>query len=319
MDDDELTSAARERLTSNDAPIATTDTVASRDASLTTLLAAHVRALRSPEDYTDLATAATALAQLGTPGIEALVAILVDPGAGNEARRRAALALGQSGDARALAPLVAALHDDAERYLPMAAAIALGALRMGEAVPALVEALQDPTNQYGATAWEALVLIGQASTPALATALAAGPTGPVGATSQRRLAARALGRLGQAGDARTLEPLRAALHDADPLVRWEAVSALGWARGEQAVQDVRPLLQDPDPDVRSEVIHVLAWAGTPDDLDALKHLRRHDTARQWEGEQVRDVAAWAMKQIRGRARAQARAHAHLQDSRHVCG
>jgi len=285
-DDDELTGAAQETPTLSEV---------STDASLVTRVAQHVHALRSPENHTDLAAAAFALGQLGTPGLEALVAILEDPLAGNEARRWAALALGQSGDPSALAPLVGALHDTAERYLPMAAALALGTLGRAEAVPALVEALGDTTNQYGDTAWHTLVRLGPASTPALATALTAGPA------SQRRLAARALGRLGQAGDERTHEPLRAALHDGDPLVRWEAVSALSWARGEHAAQDIRPLLQDPDAGVRNEVIQILAYTGTAADLPALDHIRRHDAARQWEGERLRDVAAWAMKQIRARA------------------
>jgi HEAT repeat protein len=68
----------------------------------------------------------------------------------------------------------------------------------------------------------------------------------------------ALGRLG-ATDPQTLETLREALKDEEPLVRSSAAAALGQLRATdpQTLETLREALKDEDPRVRDQVFNVL--------------------------------------------------------------
>jgi HEAT repeat protein len=149
-------------------------------------------------------------------------------------RRRAAAArlLGRIGDARAIAPLVAALADPTPE-VRQDAARALGQIGDTRAVEPLAAALRD---DYGASeaAGEALVQIGGArALRSLASALGDD------SESVRWLACRMLSRI---ADARVVEPLVSALADPNDRIREAAAGALdslGW----QPVDDAQRALR----------------------------------------------------------------------------
>src|SRR5690349_8249622 len=192
--------------------------------------------------------AALTLMHLGEPGISALIGVLQDPAADSEARRWAALALGQSGDTRTLAPLVDALDDPADAYVRMTTAIALGHLALqhvtggladpvgAAAIAAEIRALGDATGVYGRTAQDALVRVGAAAVPALIAALDAG-------SLQQRVVVPDV--LGPIGDRRAVEPLVRTLGDAEPRVRAAAAGGLTWLQDPAAAPALLPLLEDP--------------------------------------------------------------------------
>lgn len=78
--------------------------------------------------------------------------------------------------ARVLRPLTACLHDE-DPSVRCAAALALAELGLVEATPDLIESLGDASGWVRASAADALALMGEGATPALATVLAAGPQG----------------------------------------------------------------------------------------------------------------------------------------------
>ena len=78
--------------------------------------------------------------------------------------------------ARVLRPLTACLHDE-HPSVRCAAALALAELGLVEATPDLIESLGDASGWVRASAADALALMGEGATPALATVLAAGPQG----------------------------------------------------------------------------------------------------------------------------------------------
>jgi len=176
-----------------------------------------VAALQHPHVNVEQAVVA-ALEQLGDPrAVEPLVAALQDRGV--PIRQAAAGALGQLGDARAVEPLVLALQD-ADEGVRQAAAGALGQLGDARAVEPLVVAAARGSR----AAAEALRRLGPAAVEPLLERLK---------DQNRDNDARqhAAAALGQIGDARAVEPLVAALEDADPDVRWavaKALETLGW-------------------------------------------------------------------------------------------
>ena len=182
--------------------------------------------------------AGEALARLGAPAIEPLIAALRDPDADvrkvatralveiggpsfdplfvalrEDRCADAAVALGEIGDRRAVEPLIMALGAGNEA-MSAAAAMALGKLKDALAVEPLIRALSDRAGDVRANAAKAL---------------------------------------GEIGDRRAVEPLIAALHDQDRDVRFGAVWALGEIGDARAVEPligalettrVRPLGHD---------------------------------------------------------------------------
>ncbi len=101
--------------------------------------------------------ASDALAAIGEPAVEALLAQLGEPGW--KVRCAAARALGHIGDKRAVAPLIAALHDD-HSMTCMTAAGALGRIGSVRALTPLMAILRDGSPSVRREAAGALALIG---------------------------------------------------------------------------------------------------------------------------------------------------------------
>jgi HEAT repeat protein len=150
-------------------------------------------------------------------------------------RVTAALALGVSGDFRAVDPLMEALEDEAPAVRE-AAAISLGKLKRRKSVEALIEALQDEDEGVGRAAAGALVEIGEGSVEPLVAALQDRDA------VRRETAARMLDKM---GDIRNMQPfmeraLMSALTKGDKWGRRRMASALGQIRKEWAV---KPLIE----------------------------------------------------------------------------
>jgi HEAT repeat protein len=147
--------------------------------------------------------------EIGPPAVPPLIAALK---AGSSA---AAIALGEIGDARAIAPLMAALRKTNDG----ASEAAVGALaRIGApAVGLLVAALKDWDDRLCERAAGALVKVGAPAVEPLIAALK---------DWDDRLRERAAGALGQIGDARAVEPLIAKLGSCNWSVRNAAAKSL---------------------------------------------------------------------------------------------
>ena len=101
--------------------------------------------------------AATALSKAGAPAVPPLLEALEDEQ--YPVRQVAALALGEIGDARAMAGLMESLRDRHEA-VRQAGAVSLGKLRATEAVDALLAALNDEAEIVRRAAVNALGMIG---------------------------------------------------------------------------------------------------------------------------------------------------------------
>lgn len=166
-----------------------------------------------------------------------------------EARREAALALGQVGrrtEAEAIPALQKALADP-DAFVRLHAAAALGTIgpRAAATVPSLVERLADRDPMVADGAAKALGRLGAKASAALSKALDPQES----PEDVRVLAAFALGGLGADG----VSPLLRGLNDRSAAVRRTTARALGKSGG-LAASAVKPLErlaeQDPDPRVR---------------------------------------------------------------------
>ena len=128
----------------------------------------------------------------------------------------AAMDLGNSGDARAVEPLIGALDDTTWAVREMAAE-GLGKLRDARAVEPLIRCLKEGNADLRNTVIEALLKIGKPSVEPLIACLK--DDDPF----VRERAAQALGKL---GDARAEAPLTGCLKDPDGDVRRAAAAAL---------------------------------------------------------------------------------------------
>jgi HEAT repeat protein len=196
------------------------------------------------------------------------------------ARVRAADALGELADARAVEALIDELREEyptaGDRAVGAAAAKALGRLGDARAVEPLIAALE---SRLRPTAAEALGRIGdpRAVEPLIA---ALGDE----AWEVRAAAAKALGRL---GDARAVEPLIAALRKESTWssVRSSVVEALGGI-GAPAVEALVAALADPSKVVRESVAQALEKLGWQPE-DDVQRAQRAIAAGEWD--QVREI------------------------------
>ena len=234
-----------------------------------------VRALQdsSPEVR---AAAAEALGQLGDRGVvDLLIAALKD--SNGRVRSSAAFALGQIKDDRAVDPLISVLHDSDDGVRALAS-LALGEIRDPRAAEPLLGMLQDSNPMAKANAATGLGLIGYegALDPLIALLKdpdyiarwsAAGALGdikdpravtPLIAALSRRDAfmdktvGESLAKIGEPA----IEPLLAALNDADANTRLGAANAFAQMHVPSAAADriskaLIALLNDKDPAVRS--------------------------------------------------------------------
>jgi len=183
--------------------------------------------------------------------VEGLIKALSDYLTNDRVRQAAADALGQIGDARAVAPLIAALGDRSGDVRATAA----GALaKIGTpAVPPLI-ALLGGRGGLGYIAADALAKIG---TPAVEPLIAALKHSEHGEYDVRKDLAWALGKI---GDARAVAPLIAALKDRYDSVRDAALAALVQI-GTSSVQPLTAALRDTDRSVRERAARALATIG----------------------------------------------------------
>jgi len=168
-------------------------------------------------------------------------------------RQAAADALGETGDPRAVKPLIAALRD---RNAPVrqAAAKALGRIRDCQAVEPLIAVVGDGVQMVRQAAVYALGEIGDGrAVQVLVTALGEPDA------KMRKVAAEALGKT---TDTRTLEPLVAALNDADQEVCHATVDALVKS-GQPAVEPLVNAFRGADQALGEAIVAALVRIGEP--------------------------------------------------------
>ena len=155
-------------------------------------------------------SAAVALGEIGdSRAVEPLIKILND--LNSNVRWAAAEALKKIGES-AVEPLIESLKDEKIRIL---AAVALGEIGDFRAVEPLIESLKDdyPKAQWAAA--EALQKIGKTAVEPLIESL-----------KDERARIPAVVALGEIGDSRAVEPLTKILQDKNADVRWAAMNAL---------------------------------------------------------------------------------------------
>ena len=230
--------------------------------------------------------------------VDALIRALADSVDG--VRMAAATALVEEGVRAegAMSGIHAALHDTAHATVRAHAALILGSLRSSageEAVPALIEALDDRDARVRAAATEALGKFGRAAAPALdalrshlsdssATVRLRTLESLINieaphevvvpalqlslsdhATDVRVAAAYLLGGLRSAA-APAVDALVSTLRDRDPRVRAAALFAIVEVgpRGRKALPAIRRLENDPDPRVRNEAKNAILRLSRPE-------------------------------------------------------
>ena len=197
-----------------------------------------IRALRN-RDLDIQWQASSALAELGTEGMEHLLSALRTRN--KDIRLGIIEALGEIQDPRAVDPLIALLSEP-NNEIRWEAALALGEIRDPRAIDPLRDVLQDPDRyvRYGAAValeklgwppknaeeyafllagkqdWKALSMLGTSAVRALSLA-AKDP--------EKSVRVNAVRVLGEIGDEKAIPAIYTALRDPDDQVRWEAVKA----------------------------------------------------------------------------------------------
>jgi len=188
---------------------------------------------------------------------------------------------------------IVAFASDPDRDVRVAALQALASVSAAGAEQALVQALRDGDASVRAAAVGGLATLG--SSAQVAEIADVGQADKDAGVRQR--CARALGELG--GD-EAVAALLAALRDADPRVRLEAVRSVARLDPVAAVDPLAGMvLGDADWEVRAEAAHVLGQAGRAEGLGAL------DAAAADPNEFVRAAASAAGRRIRSAAAAPA--------------
>ncbi len=227
--------------------------------------------------------------------------------------KRAAEALVEIGDARAVEPLIMALLQDSRWYVRRSAAKVLGALGDARAVQPLIAALRD---SEGDVRFRAVVALWQIGTPAVeplittlrdrakdVRASAASILGLIGDARgvepllttlhdrNKLVREKAADALGLIGDVRASEPLIAALHDPVVTMRKSAIDALGVVSGARAVEPLLAALRDVDASVRSSAVKALGKTGDARAVEALLATLRDANT------EMRRSTAWALGEI----------------------
>jgi HEAT repeat protein len=182
-------------------------------------------------------------------------------------REIAAQGLGYLGDARAAAPLAAALKDP-DQYVRRRAAAALITVPANSVVPQLSDAaLHDKVAEVRRFAVEALGWAGTSAVAARddATRMAVVPALNNATRDQspivRRYAAMQLGRIADPASLESLSTLLGAKADPDADVRWAAVTAVGKLRDKRAEKVLVQCLADPSPQVSNSAERALQKLG----------------------------------------------------------
>lgn len=173
-------------------------------------------------------------------------------------RAEAARILGQLGHAPAVPVLVEAMRDKTEDVggVKMAAAQALGQMRAVEAVPLLLAELEVVDEWASPRIAEVLISFGRDIVPELVQAL-----GDERNPNVRVWAAQILGRL---GDPRAVQPLMGRITDRSEQVRMSVAEALGKLGDPRAVNELMMVARrDPVSPVRAEAARALGQLGDP--------------------------------------------------------
>jgi len=242
-----------------------------------------------------------------------------------DVRIEAANHLGNSGDERAIEPLIEALKNNAfYKFVRPEAARALGILsnELGDkrAVVPLIKALKDDDRRHTrcrsvrSSAASSLGEIGdERAVVPLIEALkdddegvrssAASALGEIGderaveplikalKDNGEYVASSAARALGEIGDERAVEPLIEALKDDDESVRRWAAWSLGEIANDRCIEPLIKVLKDDDPDVRKWTTRAL---GKTNDIRAVEHLIE---ALKDDDEDLRKIAAKALGEI----------------------
>lgn len=247
-----------------------------------------IRATREGADRVRSA-AVGALARIGEPALHPLIDELDrDLGLGLR-NERAAQALGEMGDPRAVEPLSEALRTAyrTNRLFRRELIKALGQIGSDAALPAFRLALRDDDADLRRAAVDALAKYGRAeATSLLRGALQDADPGV------RAQAARALGRL---GDVTAVEELGNKLRDANPDTSRAAAQALADVGGPQAVALLGAALRDPRCVIRPQIAADLLEDGSTPALRALSALTADANAN------VRRMAVQARARLEGSA------------------
>lgn len=195
--------------------------------------------------------AGEALGKIGRPAVEPLLALLKDKDA--RVRETAVSALGRTGDARAVKPLMEILIDtNEEGGVRRAAPLALG--RIGSpAVKPLIAELKNEDIYIRLAIIDVLRMIGDAR--------AVGPLIPVLRDENWRVRRAAAWVLGTLGDVRAAEPLILLLKDEMRCVRESAARALGRIGDVRAIGPLRAILEERDEEVRKAAAEALEKIG----------------------------------------------------------
>lgn len=194
--------------------------------------------------------AAEALAQIGTPAVEPLIAALSHPV--EDVRWKAAIALGEIGDTRAIGPLIELLRDE-DRFVKGRAAYALGLIG-SPAVGGLIRALREGD---GNLRWGAAIALGNIRDPQSISPLlyALGDR----YENVRSEAASALAAIGSP----VVIPAREFLRDAGEMEALETIGVLGEIGTPDAVLVLEGLHSHPVQGVRERAAAELAdFAGS---------------------------------------------------------
>ena len=220
-------------------------------------------ALASPDGNVQTGAAA-ALGEIGDRrAVEPLIAVLHGPGVGESVQDAAARALGKLGDPRAMETLLAVLHDGQSAQARKSAAESLGRL----AEPRATEPLLAAHSDVGRPALAALVQIGAPAVEPLIAAL------HDARTDVRLTAVRALRSI---GDPRAAEPLVSAIADESAAVAEAAAKAvdhIGAPAPQPRVLDqlsqtgALAALASDEPQARRQAITVLLSSGFEDPAD----------------------------------------------------
>jgi len=259
-----------------------------------------------------------------TPAVGSLIDLLKnDPTEDN--RRRAAFALGEIGDARAVEPLIAAVRTD-RTNVRIGAARALGDLKDPRAIEALIEALiddwgfehvaakalgkigdpraiepliaaitrKDKYSNLRSAAAEALDLIEPAWRNSPLAGKAASQCIAALKDKDPRIREAAAWELRHFEDPRSLEPLVAALKDENAEIRKATAYALGDLKSPKAASPLIAALKDADPSVRHAAATALGVMKAGQASEALEKLSEQDSDAD-----VRKAAKVALENIRG--------------------
>ena len=166
-------------------------------------------------------------------------------------REQAAKALGETGDPKAVEPLIRTLADESS-FVRLEATRALGKIGDSRAVESLIRALREDDQDVQRKTIESLGMIRDAKAVDVLMSFLKGEN-----TVSRNLATEALVRIGKPA----VNSLIEALKNEQTVVRSRAAEALGKIGDSRAVESLIPHLEDEDEWVRQHVAESLAKLG----------------------------------------------------------